>query len=356
LVVSLTQPGLTIGLKWHTYGQPPETDFDDLLAVAREADELGYYGLFPVDHLLMPNSQILGFSAVADPERPYFPEPWTALAAAAAVTRRITLGPQVTPLSLRHPIFVAWMGATLDRISHGRLVLQVGAGWMQREYESFGFPWQERLSDRIGTMLDGVAAIERLWTETDPITQVTGAYPLREAVLWPKPVQLPRPPIWLGGTSRRVRLACGVHGDGWCPALFSVPGGPAGYPALFDEIRAAADTAGRDPEAIVPGGLIYLVLDRTRERAHTRAQVLRRRDDWSELTTAEIDSLDRVVIGSPEDCRERLQRWIDAGLTHLTVGLLPIDGREATLEGVRLFAQEVMPKLELKAVRDGNWR
>jgi alkanesulfonate monooxygenase SsuD/methylene tetrahydromethanopterin reductase-like flavin-dependent oxidoreductase (luciferase family) len=346
--VSGQESGLTIGLKWHTYGQPPETDFDELLAVAREADELGYHGLFPVDHLLMPSSQILGFSAIADPERPYFPEPWTALAAAAAVTRQIRLGPQVTPLSLRHPVFVAWMGATLDRISHGRVILQVGAGWMRREYESFGFPWQERLSDRVTTMLDGIATVERLWTESDPITQENGAYPLREAVLWPKPLQRPRPPIWLGGTSQMLRRATGVYGDGWCPALFSVPGGPTGYPALFDEIRAAADAAGRDPESIVPGGLVYLVLDKSRERAHARAELLRRRDDWAGLSTVEIDSSHRVVIGSPDDCRKRLQCWLDAGLTHLTVGLLPIQGREATLDDIRLFAEEVMPKLELQ--------
>lgn len=354
--MSVAASGLTIGLKWHIYGQPPDTDFDDLLAVARAADDLGYDGLFPVDHLLMPNSQILGFSAVADPDRPYFPEPWTALAAAAAVTRRISLGPQVTPLSLRHPVFVAWMGATLDRISHGRLILQVGAGWMQREYESFGFLWRERLKDRVQAMLDGVTAIERLWTESAPITLADGAYPLREAVLWPKPLQRPRPPIWLGGTSRRVREATGAHGDGWCPALFSVPGGPTGYPALFAEVCAAANAAGRDPDAIVPGGLVYLLLDRSRERAHTRASVLRRRDEWAELTTAEIDGSDRVVIGTPDDCRKRLQLWLDAGLTHLTVGLLPIEGREPTLDGIRLFAEEVMPRLEVKRPRQPSAR
>ena len=345
------QPGrrpLSVALKWHTYGQPPETDFDDLLTVAREADALGYDGLFPVDHLLMPNSQILGFSAVADPERPYFPESWTSLAAAAAVTHRIALGPQVTPLSLRHPVFVAWMGATLDRISHGRLILQVGAGWNRWEYESFGFTWQESFADRVKTMLEGVATIDRLWTANDPISQ-QGAYPLREAVLWPKPLQRPRPPIWFGGTSRAIRRATGVNGDGWCPALFSIPGGSGGYGALLDEIRSAAEGAGRDPEAILPGGLVYVLVDGSRERAHERAEVLKRRDDWSALTTAEIHRSERVVIGTPDDCRRRLQAWLDAGLKHLTIGLLPIAGREQTLEAIRLFAEEVMPKLEVKA-------
>ena len=338
---------LSVALKWHTYGHPPGTDFADFLAIAREAEELGYDGLFPIDHLVMPDPQILGFSAVADLDRPYFPEPWTSLAAAAAVTSRIALGPQVTPISLRHPVFVAWLATTVEQISHGRVILQVGTGWNRTEYENFGFTWPESFQDRMTALLDGLDVVERLWTSEEPVN-LGGTYPLKDARLWPNPVHRPRPPIWFGGTSRAIRRATGARGDGWCPAVNSIPGGPSGFRALFDDVRASAAEAGRDPDAILPGGLVWVVVDRDRERAHDRAAVLRRREEWAARTTDELVADGVAVIGTPEDCRRLLQGWLDGGLRHLTVGLLPIAGLEPTLESMRLFATEVVPRLELR--------
>ncbi len=334
-------------LKWNMYGSRPETPFTDHLKIARAADALGFDGLYTIDHFVLPPEQTRGFSAVADESRPTFPEAWTALAAAAAVTTRVKLGPQVTPITLRHPVFIAKMAANIDLISNGRLVLQVGAGWHKKEYEAFNFPFDERFSVRYQKMIEGVELIKKLWTEDGAVTYDGQYYQVRQAPFWPKPVQKPCPPIWFGGSGKKVQQAVAKYGDAWTPAAPHYTGlDTREYQAGFDNIRRMAAEYGRDPDAIMPAALFYSVIHRNRTCAYELAENLRRRDDWSTLTVPQMADLGVAIIGDPDDCIRTLERFVRAGIRYFTIGLVPIRDAQEIIEGMQLYAERVFPHFQ----------
>jgi F420-dependent oxidoreductase-like protein len=131
-------------------------------------------------------------------------EAWTMLAAMAQATRRIRLGCQVTGMIYRHPAVLANMAATVDIISGGRLELGVGAGWNQMECDAYGIELPP-LKERFDRFDEGVEAMLALLTE--PVANFSGTYfQLTEARCEPKPVQLPHPPVTIGGSGPKRTL------------------------------------------------------------------------------------------------------------------------------------------------------
>lgn len=156
--------------------------------LARRSEELGYAALYVTDHL---NRQLA---------------PTAALAAAAAVTRTLRIGPYVFANDFRHPLLVAREAATLDRLSGGRLDLGLGAGWRVRDYQQLGVPY-DRPGVRIDRLIESLGIIRRLLSGEE-VTHHGRFYQLERARVSPEPVQKPHPPIMLGGGGPRVlRLA-----------------------------------------------------------------------------------------------------------------------------------------------------
>ncbi len=347
-------PGIEFALKLNMYAQPATTGFDGFLRLAEVAEDLAFAGVYTIDHLLLPHSTWVAFSDVADPQRPYFTEAWTALAAIAARTRRVMVGPQVTPISLRHPVFIAKMAATIDHISNGRLVLQVGTGWHKDEYEAYGFDFDEAFGVRYQKMIEGLEVIERLWTDQQPSNYQGTYYQLKAAPFWPKPVQKPRPPIWFGGTGQKVREAVARFGDAWTPAAPHYTGlRPAFYKEGLEQIRGRMLELGRDPASLTPAALFFMVIAEDRDEAYREADKLRRRNDWKDLTLDQVQDLGVAIIGNPDDCIRGLQRYVDVGVRHFTLGFAPISTAEVTEARMRLFAREVMPHFHGVAVSAG---
>lgn len=161
---------------------------DDWTAFARRAEELGYATLYATDHLSKQFS------------------PMVALAAAAAVTRALRVGPYVLANDFRHPLIVAREAATLDRISGGRLDLGLGAGWKQSDYRQLGLAY-DRPGLRVDRLVESLGIIRRLLSGEE-VTHHGRFYRLDRARVEPAPVQRPHPPIMLGGGGPRVlRLA-----------------------------------------------------------------------------------------------------------------------------------------------------
>ncbi|GCE14816.1 LLM class flavin-dependent oxidoreductase [Tengunoibacter tsumagoiensis] len=179
------------------------SDVHLLTELVHEAEEAGWDGFFLWDHI-GGDWQM----AIADP--------WIALAAMAMVTKRITLGPLVTPLPRRRPWKVAREAVTLDHLSHGRLVLGVGIGSDQgREFSCFG----EEADDRLhGDMLDeGLEVLTRLWSG-ERFSYEGKHYQLSNACFLPTPIQQPRIPIWLAGTwPNKKPFRRAARWDGICP-------------------------------------------------------------------------------------------------------------------------------------------
>jgi alkanesulfonate monooxygenase SsuD/methylene tetrahydromethanopterin reductase-like flavin-dependent oxidoreductase (luciferase family) len=158
-------------------------DVRSLAALAREAEDAGWDGFFVYDQI-----------ASESPER--LVDPWIALTAIALGTQRIRFGPLVTPLARRRPWKVAREAATLDHLSGGRLILGVGLGADQAEFDDLGEQPDLKLR---GAMLDeGLDVLAGLWRGA-PFSYSGQHYQLREALFLPPPLQTPRIPIWVGG-------------------------------------------------------------------------------------------------------------------------------------------------------------
>jgi probable F420-dependent oxidoreductase len=167
---------------------------------------------------------------------------WTLLAAMAAVTSRIRIGLQVTGVTYRNPALLAKIATTVDHLSGGRVEFGIGAAWAANEHEMYGIAGLEH---RVGLLSEAVQAIKSLWTAER--TDFDGRYvKLRNAVAYPKPVQTPHPPIWIGaGGESTLRLTARLA-DVWSAAgmASSDPSTAAGLAQQFD---AACESVGRDP-------------------------------------------------------------------------------------------------------------
>lgn len=340
----MTDRPIRHAFKLNIYGQELDTPFDVFVTLVREAETAGFDGAFVVDHLFLPADRYVGYTW-SDPERPFFLDAWTTLAALAQATTTIRLGPQVSPITFRHPSFLAKAGMTVDRISNGRLVLQLGTGWHREEHEAYGLPFDEEISRRADALEEATSIIRGLWTSDGAFSFDGDHFRLRDAPLWPKPVQRPAPPIWYGGASRRIRRMVATAGDGWSPAMPHGGVGPATYRDGLAEIRRWAAEAGRDPDAIEPGLLLTLAIGRTRTEAADRASVLTRRQDYAGLELDEMAKRGSVVWGDPDDCLRGIETYVTAGVRYFTFNFVPFGSSDAARAGIELIAERIAPRL-----------
>ncbi len=166
------------------------------------ADELGFYGVLFPDHFMWDRSEV--------PDRNSTLDTWTMLSYLAAKTRRLMLGTLVTPVPFRPPGILAKMVATLGVISSGRAILGAGAGWSQTEFQGYS-EWTDGKT-RVDKTEEGVQLILKLWQE-DRVDFHGRFYRAEGAVLEPKPVQKPHPPLIFGGFSPRMLRLAGRYGD-----------------------------------------------------------------------------------------------------------------------------------------------
>jgi probable F420-dependent oxidoreductase len=183
------------------YGKP--VDIDRIVGVARQAEELGFASVWVTDHLFVPRTMEIIY-------RDNMLEPLTLLSHLAAVVSRVRLGTSVIILPYRNPIVVAKMLATIDQLSHGRLIFGAAVGWMEEEFQALKAPFAERgaLSD------ESLRMIRAIWAN-EVVSHQGSFYQYDNMQASPRPVQQPAPPIWIGGNSARARRRVAELGDGW---------------------------------------------------------------------------------------------------------------------------------------------
>jgi probable F420-dependent oxidoreductase len=263
-------------------------------AVAELAEELGYDSLWAGEHLSF-HHPILDLGV--------------ALAAFAAVTRRIQLGAGVVLLPLRHPSLVAKQAASLDYLSGGRLLLGVGVGGEgPGDFEAAGVPRAER-----GARADeGIRALRALFGE--PPASFAGRFHRFDGVsVAPRAVQPGGPPILVGGRSEAARRRAGRLGDGWLPYLVS----PRRFAAGVEEVRAHAAAAGRDPEALRHVVVAFARVEEDGERA--RAEAMRHLSERYGMPFERHHVEQLCVVGTPEECAARAHAYEAAGVRHLAL-------------------------------------
>ncbi|AEW94701.1 MULTISPECIES: TIGR03619 family F420-dependent LLM class oxidoreductase [Streptomycetaceae] len=191
------------------YAEPWETEAGprDLLAVARAADRLGFFYLGCCDHVAVPRR-------LADTMSTTWYDPVATLSYVAAVTDRIRLLSHVAVAALRHPLITAKQYATVDHLSDGRLILGVGAGHVPEEFAALGADFTGR-----GAVLDETvdALKSALGTDAEFPDFCGERFAFQDLGQRPRPVQRPRPPLWVGGSSPAALRRAARRGDGWLP-------------------------------------------------------------------------------------------------------------------------------------------
>ena len=323
-----------------TYGQGPDARWEEWARVVRLAEQAGFAGVHAVDHLYMQTERIYGPRVVEG--QPDILECWTTLAALAAGTERMWVGPLVSPVALRHPVLIAKQAATVDRVSGGRLLLALGAGWNRPEFESFGFPFDESFSVRAEKLKEGVEVIRRLFTEDGWVDFPGKHYRLEKAPFWPKPVR--KPPLWFGGGGSVIRELVAREGDGWCPAAQHYKGfTPEVYADKLADIRERTRAAGRDPKAITPAITFLTAIAKSRGEALEGCALMRKRRDWSDLSLDDMEKRGVIVLGTPEECTAGVSRYVEAGARYIILHIMPYDLKAAE-RAIEMYARHVLPR------------
>lgn len=217
--------------------------------LAREAEARGFESVWFPEHSHIPTSRETPWGL--RPDAPPLPEQYwrghdqfVALAMAAAVTERIRVATGITLVAQHDPIWLAKSVASLDALSGGRMVFGVGYGWNKEELAHHGVAF----SDRRAVLRERILAMKELWT-SDEASYDGEHVSFGPSWQWPKPSQDPHPPIILGGAAGPRTIAHIVEFcDGYMPIA-----GRTDIGGQFDEIRRAAEQAGRDPDSIELG-------------------------------------------------------------------------------------------------------
>jgi F420-dependent oxidoreductase-like protein len=211
-----------------------QLSWEELLDRVRFAEGAGFEGAWVFDHF----KPLYG-----DPSGPCM-EGWTLLAALAAATERIRLGPLVTGITYRHPSILTAEAVTVDHVSNGRVELAVGAAWFEQEHLELGIDFPSN-GGRARRLEEGLQVMKLLMTE-DGASFDGRHYRLENATYNPKPVQRPHPPIWVGASGRKLMLPIvGRRADVW-----HTFGSPRSIARGGEIVNRAAEEAGRDPKEI----------------------------------------------------------------------------------------------------------
>jgi probable F420-dependent oxidoreductase len=271
----------------------PETG--PLLALAERGEAAGF------------DSVWIGDSITARPRH----EPLTLLAAVAARTRRVRLGTAVLLPALRHPVVLAHVVGTLDRLAEGRVILGVGIAAdmpaIRREFAAVGVPFERR----VGRFLEVLEICRALWRQ-DRVTFHGTHFTLEDVTMEPRPLRPGGPPIWIGG-SGPTALREAARFDAWYPT------GPSAefFAEQFPRIQAAARAAGRPADAVTGAAYVTLAIDPDRAAAERRLHGFL--ETYYAAPARALLARQACYAGPVEGGVEWLQRWIDAGARHISL-------------------------------------
>jgi F420-dependent oxidoreductase-like protein len=296
---------------------------NDLLRVARRAEDCGFDGFFRSDHYLAMRGD--GLPGPSDA--------WVTLGALAVQTSRIRLGTLVTSATFRLPGPLAIAVAQVDEMSGGRVDLGLGAGWFAAEHEAYGIPFPG-LGERFDRLTEQLEVITGLWSTPvgETFTYRGGFFDLRDSPALPKPTQAPHPPIIVGGKgpTRTPALAARFADE------FNAPFVSADAAAdLYAAVAAACEKQGRDASRAP----LVLSVGLTVVCGRDDAQVRQRAD------AAGVD-LEKLragggVVGTPGDVAEQLLAYARHGASRVFLQVLDL----TDLDHLDLIAAEVAPQL-----------
>lgn len=297
--------------------------YEDLVAVARRAESLGFDAFFRSDHYLAMGDGT-GLPGPSDA--------WITLTGIARETATIRLGTLVTSATFRHPGVLAIEVANVDAMSAGRVELGLGAGWFEREHAAYGIPFPGT-GERFDRLEEQLEIITGLWSATGEFSYDGGHYRLTDSPALPKPVQhhgfRGGIPVVIGGhgTKRTPALAA-RYADEFNIAFSSVEDSRA----QLRRVRAAVDAAGRPAGSMTYSAAQVVCVGGSEAELQRRAAAIGRE-------VAELRQ--NGVAGTPSEAIDRLGALADAGVTRIYLQVLDLHD----LEHLDLIAAEVMPHM-----------
>jgi probable F420-dependent oxidoreductase len=284
--------------EWETTAGP-----DELIRIARTADEGGFFYVAVCDHVAIPRELAKGMGVT-------WYDTIATLGLLAGVTSNVRLLSHVWVAPYRHPLVSAKAFATLDCLSKGRVIIGVGAGHVAGEFARLDVSFEKR-----GKLLDeAIAALSVALTDEFPIFAGT-TWSFDEATVSPRPVQSPRPPIWVGGSSPAAQRRAGERGDGWLPQGTS----KEDMPGQIANVRAHRQRVGGPPVEIGAICLAFLYVG-----------------------TPSWETGKGVLSGVPEAIASSLRDYKDMGVSHLQVRFKARSCAELE-DQMRAFAADVVP-------------
>ena len=293
--------------------------YDDLLAVARAAEDAGYDAFFRSDHYLA-----MGGDGLPGPT-----DAWTTLAGLARETSRIRLGTLVTSATFRLPGVLAIQAAQVDQMSGGRLEVGLGAGWFEAEHAAYGIPFPP-VAERFDRLEEQLAILTGLWrTPAGETFDFTGQhYVLKDSPALPKPVQSPLPLVMGGmGKRRTPELAARYATE------FNLPFVPVeDVRTQYGRVRAACEAIGRDAGELAWSAALVVCVGGDEAEVRRRAAAIGREPD--ELRA-------NGLAGSPAEVVEKVATYAEAGVQRLYLQVMDL----SDLAHLELIASDVAPQL-----------
>jgi alkanesulfonate monooxygenase len=281
-------------------------------------EELGFDSLWVWDHILLG----------VDPHFPII-ESLTLLTAIAARTKRIKLGTGILVLPLRNPVVLAKQLGSMDLLSGGRLIMGMASGWYKREFDAVGVPFEKR-----GKIMDeNLEILTRFWTED----MVKGDYTYHKipaGVMFPKPLQKPRPPILIGGYVDKVLQRAAVSGDGWLTYFYR----PESFAKSWAKIRNFAVEGGKDPDTLLNAAQLPICVGPSRAAVDSKMmEWLGKEWDYASWSDSTKDS---AIMGTVDECVAQLKEHLDAGVQKLI--FVPY---KYEMDQIETIANEIIPRL-----------
>ncbi len=300
---------MKLGICVPHYGRRIEVD--RIASVVRRAEDRGLDSVWVTDHVIVPNDAGVIY-------RDDMLDPLAVLAWLAAITERVSLGTSVVVLPYRSPIPVAKLLASVDVLSGGRLIAGVAIGWLEGEFRTLGVPFKERVS----RTEEAIQLFRALWTEPHPEIQ-TRRHALRGVTASPMPLQKPRPPIYVGGSSDGAYRRVAQIGDGW----HATSSTPDAFRQGRDAVLRYWKEARREGDPVWTLRIPILIDDV--HRSAVDMALLRGR---------------HVIAGPVRSVIDELSRFQALGVSHVALEV-SYSTYPAILETIDILARDVKPSL-----------
>lgn len=290
--------------------------------LAQAVEDLGFSGFYRSDH----------FTNAQPPDKDSL-ECWVSLTWLASHTKRIEFGPLVSPISFRHPTFLARMASSVDDLSGGRLSLGLGAGWQEREHNNYGFELLNK-GDRFDRFEEGVEVISKLLNSEDPVNYQGEYFRIQEGILLPRPNRPGGPPILIGGNGRQKTLPLAARFAAEWNALMNTS-------EQFNELNQHMDELlvenGRKPSDVRRSMMVACIFaddeNQLRQRVTERTGGKRTLDELRQRG---------FIVGTANQMVEQLGELSAAGVQRVMLQWIDLDD----VNGLESIAKDVLPQLK----------